>query len=91
MPRGRGRPGGTVPSLEGGRGHPGDPQAAVPCRRPPRQVPQGRPCPAALSLVRVPLALPPSAGDRPGKGRAAGLGQGEPALPTLPSFPPCSA
>lgn len=70
MPRGRGRPGGTVLSLEGGRGHPGDPQAAVPRRRPPRRVPQGRPCPAALSLVRVPPALPPSAGGRPGTGGA---------------------
>lgn len=54
MPRGRGRPGGTAPSLEGGRGHSEGPQASVPCCRPPRRVPQGRLCSAA----RLPGAGP---------------------------------
>lgn len=90
MPRGQGRPGAAGRDNAVARGwprHPGGPQASVPCRRPPRRVPQGRLRSAARLPGAGPAALPPCAGGLPGKGCAAVLGQRERALLTLPLVP----
>lgn len=92
MPRGRGRPGGTVPSLEGGRGHPGGPAGI-------RALPP--PVPAGPAGPPVPRCASPWCGSRPRCPPLLAAGPGKVVLPSWdrgsvrsspsPSFPSCLA